>query len=87
MPIGYENVPVPRDRDVGRPIEDVGAFAGHAGLTEGQHEFPVRTELQDRMTLAVAVTAVGHVDVALVIHGETVRVVEHVGTEALEQPA
>jgi len=38
------------------------------------------------MTLSVAVTAIGHVHVAFVVDGETVRVIEHPGTEALEHP-
>src|SRR5215472_10757904 len=85
--VGDEDVAIGRDQDVGRPIEGLGPFARDPRLAQRHQHLSIGAELDDRVALAVAASAVGHPDVAIPVREQAVRPIDHAGTEARHQLA
>src|SRR5215472_5039356 len=83
--VGDEDVAIGRDQDIGRPIEGVGPVARDPGLAQRHQHLSIGTELDNRVALAVAVSAVGHPDVAVPVREQAVRPIDHAAGEARYQ--
>jgi len=85
--VGDEDVAIGRDQDIGRPIEGLGPLARDSGLAQRHQHLSIGAELDDRVALAVAASAVGHPNVAIPIREQAVRPIDHAGAEACHQLA
>src|SRR5689334_1896186 len=81
--LGYEDVAVRRNVDVGRLIERIGGarIAGDAWLAQRHQHLAVLAELDDGLALAALRNRVGDPDVAVAIDMEAVRIVHHAAAE------
>src|SRR6185312_5742624 len=88
VPVGDEDAAVARDGDAGRSIEPLGAPRRDASLAERHEHASLRAQLQDLLAeLRIAVADIRHPEVAVRVHGETVRVVEQPVAETPDHPA
>jgi hypothetical protein len=85
--IGHEYAAVLRHERIGRSVEDLRAIACNTRLAERHQDTSRRTDLEDLLPLAVFRLAVGHPDVVIRVDEQAVRVDEHAGAEARDEPA
>src|SRR5215813_2336922 len=77
MPIGDEDVTVRRGDNVAWPIKRVGPVAGNSSLAERHQHFSIGAEFEYLVAFAVLAGGVARPDVAVAVHVEAVRLIEH----------
>ncbi|HXP88182.1 MAG TPA: CopG family transcriptional regulator [Bryobacteraceae bacterium] len=83
VPVGHEDVAVGGHRHIAWTVERIVAGPGDSGFAQRHQNLPVRAELDRLRALPVLGVLIGRPDVALAIHREPVRCVEHSCAEAL----
>src|SRR5215831_18015747 len=84
MAFGDEDVAIRRKSDSRWPVEDIGALAALARLSQSQQDFSVERHFEDLIALAFSRVAVNRPDTAFRIGFHRVREHEQTGAEILQ---